>query len=323
MGVSRVQPSDSPKPFEGHPKTTRMPSSRTFCGTRRWFVQCPARLPTGIQWPRRRRPARLGQGKLEWGVPEDGGQGLVDPVHLRDASLKQPCICEGFDAARCLVAHGRITEVSRSKARPCQRMSTKSTTARSPRVSQSSSSSDKLPKHANPALRVEAPPVGCWSITTMFQLGCFRCNYAHPIPTSPAPTTTASTSRNQVSLPDAETSACSGSFWLENAIFGLSAMMQTYMKELSDLGPVGSLFGGLGKRWLLIAGCWMLTMASMWGQNASLEVMGSLEHEESKSTLVNATVRVLQAGEPFDQVEVDAMEGTSWICPTRRLHARV
>jgi hypothetical protein len=82
-------------------------------------------------------------------------------------------------------------------------------------------------------------------------------------------------------------------------------MMQTYMKELSHLGPVGSLFGGLGKRWLLIAGCWMLTVASTWGQNASLEVMGSLEHEESKSTLVNATVRVLQAGEPFDQVEVD------------------
>lgn len=81
--------------------------------------------------------------------------------------------------------------------------------------------------------------------------------------------------------------------------------MQTYMKELSDLGPVGSLFGGLGKRWLLTAGCWMLAVASMWGQNASLEVMGSLEHEESKSTLVNATVRVLQAGEPFDQVEVD------------------
>lgn len=81
--------------------------------------------------------------------------------------------------------------------------------------------------------------------------------------------------------------------------------MQTYMKELSDLGPVGSLFGGLGKRCLLTAGCWMLALASMWGQNASLEVMGSLEHEESKSTLVNATVRVLQAGEPFDQVEVD------------------
>ena len=81
--------------------------------------------------------------------------------------------------------------------------------------------------------------------------------------------------------------------------------MQTYMKELSHLGPVGPLFGGLGKRWLLIAGCWMLTVASTWGQNASLEVMGSLEHEESKSTLVNATVRVLQAGEPFDQVEVD------------------
>lgn len=90
----------------------------------------------------------------------------------------------------------------------------------------------------------------------------------------------------------------------KTVFFGLSATMQTYMTQRTDLtipkrdsskAMKGALF------LLMLVGL----SVSGWAQNAILEVLGTLEHEESRQSLVNPSVRVLQNGEPFDQIEAD------------------
>ena len=80
--------------------------------------------------------------------------------------------------------------------------------------------------------------------------------------------------------------------------------MQTYMTQRTDLTiPKGDSSKAMIRALILL----MLVgfSVSAWAQNANLEVLGTLEHEESRQSLVNPTVRVLQNGEPFDQIEAD------------------